>query len=59
MLSTHNSWLEHVGAILMEIHPNTTDREIGGFLTPFGFSLRRHCFGAEPVYLATRERTAS
>lgn len=55
LLSLNNAWLSRVGAILLEIHPNTTAEKIGSRLQPFGFTLRRHGHGREPVYAATRE----
>jgi hypothetical protein len=59
LLSSNNGWLSSVGAILLEIHPNTTPEKIGSCLSPYGFSLRRHGHGREPVYVATRESTPS
>jgi hypothetical protein len=44
LLGRNNSWLKHVDAIAMEIHPNTTDDEIGGFLASYGLHLRRCTF---------------
>jgi FkbM family methyltransferase len=57
LLSIDNGWLSKVGALLLEIHPNTTPERIGSFLNPHGFTLRRHGRGREPVYFATREGT--
>ena len=54
LLARDNGWLERVGVIVMEIHPNTSEAEIGGFLTPFGFRLSRLAHGREPVFLAHR-----
>lgn len=57
LLSQDNGWLEHVGAVVLEIHPNTTPEKIAGYLRPFGFQLRRLSHGFEPVYFARRELT--
>lgn len=54
LLLEENEWLEKVNAIILEIHPNTTPERIANGLSGFGFSLRRHGHGREPVYLATR-----
>jgi FkbM family methyltransferase len=55
LLSQSNDWLERVGAVVLEIHPNTTPEKIAGYLRPFGFHLRRLSHGTEPVYIARRE----
>ena len=57
LLSRHNDWLERVGAILMEIHPNTTAERLNRCVAPHGFTLERFGSGREPVYLAVK-RTA-
>lgn len=54
LLESNNAWLEHVRCIVLEIHPNTSEKEIGGFLKPYGFELRRIGFATEPVYFASR-----
>jgi FkbM family methyltransferase len=54
LLGRGNQWLENVGVIVMEIHPNTSQDEIGAFLSPFGFQLERIGFAHEPVYFASR-----
>lgn len=54
LLAQHNQWLHRVGAIVLEIHPNTTPERIQSYIEPFGFHLQRHSHGREPVYLATR-----
>jgi FkbM family methyltransferase len=54
LLESNNAWLEHVRYIVLEIHPNTSEEEIAGFLKPFGFDLRRIGFATEPVYFASR-----
>jgi len=54
LLRENNGWLDRVGAIVMEIHPNTTPERIASYLAPFGFVLERTGHGREPVYLATR-----
>ncbi|MCT0229486.1 FkbM family methyltransferase [Synechococcus sp. CS-1324] len=48
-------WLEKVGAIVMEIHPNTTPERIAGYLRPYGFVLEKHGEGREPVYVASKQ----
>jgi len=54
LLGQNNEWLERVGAVVLEIHPNTTAHRLRTFLQPFGFGLERLGTGREPVYLATR-----
>jgi FkbM family methyltransferase len=54
LLGENNGWLERVRFIVLEIHPNTSEEEIGGFLKPFGFELRRIGFATEPVFFASR-----
>ncbi len=54
LLSSHNEWLTRAGAILLEIHPNTTPEAIASYLAPFGFHLERIGHGREPVYFASR-----
>jgi FkbM family methyltransferase len=56
LLKSSPSWLEYVGTIVMEIHPNTTPERIADYLKPHGFRLQRHRAGREPVYVATRQR---
>lgn len=48
------SWLADVKAIVIEIHPNTTPERIQAHLSPYGFQLRRHGNGREPVYFADK-----
>jgi FkbM family methyltransferase len=54
LLASDNQWLAKVGAIIMEIHPNTTIERLNGYLAPFGFSLKRFGTGREPVYFAKK-----
>lgn len=54
ILSTNHGWLEKVGAIILEIHPITTPGKILSYVKEFGFSVRRHGDGREPVYLCRR-----
>jgi FkbM family methyltransferase len=54
LLSRNNHWLSKVGAIILEIHPNTTSQEIGSFLSPFGFTLAPLNRGIEPVFIGQR-----
>jgi len=54
LLGKNNEWLNQVRYIVLEIHPNTSEQEIGGFLKPFGFDLQRIGFATEPVYFASR-----
>ncbi len=54
LLGRDNTWLQDIGAIMLEIHPNTSADVISAFLRPFGFHLSRFGHGAEPVYLAAR-----
>lgn len=54
LLSTDNAWLAKVGAIVLEIHPNTTPEAIASYLEPYGFHLARIGHGREPVYFASR-----
>lgn len=54
ILSAKNDWLENVGAIILEIHPITTPGNILSYIKGYGFSIRRHGGGREPVYLCER-----
>lgn len=54
LLLRNNQWLERVGTIIIEIHPSTTPEIILSSLQPYGFNLKRHRQGREPVYIATR-----
>jgi FkbM family methyltransferase len=54
LLATDNQWLAKVGAVIMEIHPNTTVERLNGHLAPFGFVLKRLGSGREPVYFAKK-----
>jgi FkbM family methyltransferase len=56
LLTENNSWLECVGALVLEIHPTCNQEKISGVLRGFGFHLRRHGTGREPVYIATRSK---
>ena len=56
LLSVDNDWLEKVGVLMLEIHPNTTSEKIASYLRPFGFVLERHRNSLEPVYVAYRPR---
>jgi methyltransferase FkbM-like protein len=52
LLGKHNSWLSQVKALIMEIHPSTTEERIASHLGPFLLELRRSGFKTEPVYFA-------
>jgi FkbM family methyltransferase len=54
ILSSNNEWLEKVGAIILEIHPITTPEKIFAYIKDYGFSVRRHGSGREPVYFCER-----
>lgn len=56
LLGSDNGWLERVGSLLVEIHPNTSAERLNGMIGRFGFSLRRLGAGREPVYFATRAK---
>ena len=55
LLANDNQWLAKVGAVIMEIHPNTTVERLNGHLAPFGFILTRFGGGREPVYFAKKK----
>jgi len=55
LLAKNNDWLTKVGAIILEIHPNTSEQKIASYLAPYGFRLNRIGFGREPVYFGMRE----
>jgi FkbM family methyltransferase len=55
LLAHDNQWLAKVGAIIMEVHPNTTVERLNGHLAPFGFFLERFGAGREPVYFAKKK----
>jgi FkbM family methyltransferase len=54
LLTRNAAWLATTGAIVMEIHPVCSEDVIRSALAGYGFELRRHGDGQEPVYLATR-----
>lgn len=54
ILSSDNEWLGSVGAIILEIHPVTTPAKILSYIERYGFSIRRHGSGREPVYFCER-----
>jgi FkbM family methyltransferase len=56
LLSRDNGWLARVGAILIEVHPNTTVERLNSHLAPYGFKLERFGAGREPVYWAAKQR---
>tara|TARA_B100002051_G_C16647159_1_gene591869 strand:- start:131 stop:958 length:828 start_codon:yes stop_codon:yes gene_type:complete len=56
LLSVDNQWLEKVGVLMLEIHPNTTPVKIESYLRPFGFVLERHHNSLEPVFVAYRPK---
>jgi len=55
LLARDNQWLAKVGALIMEIHPNTTVERINRHLAPFGFILERLGASREPVYFAKKK----
>jgi FkbM family methyltransferase len=55
LLTTNNGWLARVNALIMEIHPSCSLVAIESAISRYGFELRRHGLGREPVYLATRK----
>lgn len=54
LLSQNNDWLTRVGAIILEIHNNTTPEAIASYLEPYGFQLMKQPIDSEPIYLAQR-----
>lgn len=54
LLSHTAEWLSCTGALVLEIHPNTTAEKIQSYIKKFGFSLNRVGRGREPVYFALR-----
>lgn len=59
LLSRECDWLNFTGALILEIHPNTTAEKIQSYLNKFGFSLNRVGDGREPVYFASRAAHSS
>jgi FkbM family methyltransferase len=57
LLGKNNSWLERTKAVIMEIHPSTTEERIASYLRPFHLELRRIGFKTEPVYFAQSDGT--
>ncbi len=55
LFARNNSWLKRVGAIILEVHPNTTPEKLNGYLSPFGFQLERLGAGHEPVYFTAKK----
>ena len=54
LLTRSHDWLGLVGAVLIEIHPNTTAARLNRYLHNFGLALERFGQGREPVYFARR-----
>lgn len=54
LFSGSPQWLSRIEAIVLAIHPNTTPERIQAFLAPYGFNLRRQCYGREPVFFADK-----
>lgn len=48
------SWLDRVGAVVLEVHPNTSPQEIGSFVSPLGWRIERLGRIAEPTYRLAR-----
>jgi FkbM family methyltransferase len=57
LLTANNAWLRRTGAILIEIHPNTTAERLNRSLARFGFELERVGRGREPVYFSSRRES--
>jgi hypothetical protein len=55
LLTQNNSWLAHTNALILEIHPSCSVAAIANAISHYGFELRRHGAGREPVYMATRK----
>jgi FkbM family methyltransferase len=58
LLTRNNAWLARTHALVLEIHPACGPDRIARALDGFGLQLRRHRSGREPVYVATRSRSA-
>ncbi len=58
LLSKNNDWLTQVGAIILEIHNNTTPEAIASYLKPYGFQITKQPIDSEPIYLAQRVKSA-
>jgi FkbM family methyltransferase len=56
LLTQNNHWLARTGALILEIHPSCSADAISRAISEYGFDLRRHGNGREPVYVATRNR---
>jgi len=55
LFSADCDWLHAVGAMILEIHPNTTPDRIQSQIESFRFSLERTGNGREPVYFASKQ----
>jgi len=55
ILADGGDWLHRVGAMLLEVHENTSPEELSGFLRPHRWTLRRLGVHEEETYLAMRE----
>lgn len=55
ILTRNNTWLERARAVVLEIHPTCSPAVIAASLAEYGFTLRRHGHGREPVYFAGRK----
>jgi FkbM family methyltransferase len=59
LLTQNNSWLARTKALILEIHPSCSVEAIANAISHYGFELRRHGMGREPVYIATRKEARS
>jgi FkbM family methyltransferase len=55
LLTQNNGWLARTDALILEIHPSCSVTAIANAISHYGFELRRHGTGREPVYVATRK----
>jgi FkbM family methyltransferase len=56
LLTQNNGWLRRTGALILEIHPSCSATAIANAISHYGFELRRHGRGREPVYVAIRKK---
>jgi hypothetical protein len=59
ILADGGHWLDWVGLILMEVHPNTSSEELSNLLRPYGWTLQRLGFHDEETDLGIPAQSPS
>jgi FkbM family methyltransferase len=59
ILADGGDWLNRVGLIVLEVHPNTSPEELSNLLQPYGWTLQRLGVHDEETYLAMPSQSLS